>query len=115
MMGERNFQSSSNQYDLGLDLSDLRKCVVERIEFVLARLFKPPDGSVIMAIDDILEMLDQIIEGVMCLDSYMRLPEDIYVGIGLARKLIKMSRASSSRTPSVSTGTPGRPMYDITE
>ena len=86
MMGERNFQTSSNQYDLGLDRSDLQKCAVERIEFVLARLFKPPDGPVIMAVDDILEMLDQIIKGVICLDSCMRLPEDIYIEIGLAKK-----------------------------
>ena len=59
---------------------------MERIEFVLARPFKPPDGPVIMAVDDILEMLDQIIEGVICVDSYMRLPKDIYVEIGLAKK-----------------------------
>ena len=61
-----------------LALDDLRKLVIEKIEDVWSSLLHP---SEILDVEDVLEKIDQIVEAVHCLDSSIRLPEDIYAPI----------------------------------
>ena len=93
-----------------LALDDLRKLVIEKIEDVCSSLLHP---SEILDVEDVLEKIDQIVEAVHCLDSSIRLPEDIYRDISTAKKIIEKSSSTSTRTPRIHTNMPGRPSYDI--
>ena len=93
-----------------LALDDLRKLVIEKIEDVCSSLLHP---SEILDVEDVLEKIDQIVEAVHCLDSSIRLPEDIYRDISTAKKIIEKSSSTSTRTPWIQTNMPGRPSYDI--
>ena len=66
-------------------------------------------------VQEALEKIEQIVEAVNCLDSVMRLPEDVYRDISAARRIIENSSATSARTLRVNTNMPGRPSYEISE
>ena len=90
----------------------LRNLVAGEIRSICPSLTDPAQ---ILDIEETLERIDYIVEAVNCLDSVMRLPEDVYRDISAARRIIENSSATSARTPRVNTNMPGRPSYDISE
>ena len=63
--------------------------------------------------DEAVENIDQILNAVNCLNSLMRLSDDVYRNISSARNIPKNISRRSARTPRVNTSIRGRPSYDI--
>lgn len=64
-------------------------------------------------VEDLLLEIDNVTEAIQCLDSFTRIPEDIYDEISSARRLIERKSNVSTRAPQINTNLPGRPSYDI--
>lgn len=94
------------------EVEELRKLVIEKIEEVCCSLV---NNRVVLNLEDVLETIDQIVQAIHCLDSVTRLPENIYQEISAAKRIIENSHSTSTRTPRIFTGVPGRPCYDINE
>ena len=92
------------------EVEELRRLVIAKTEDVC---FSLVNFSAVLNVEDELERIDQIIEAVHCLDSAIRLPEDISRYISTAKRIIENSSSTSSGTPRILTGVPGRPSYDI--
>jgi len=88
----------------------LRIPVVRVIESICCSLRNP---NAVLDVQEALETIDQIVYGVDCLDSVMRLPDDVYRDISSANRIIENASSISVSTPRIITNVPGRPSYDI--
>ena len=86
--------------------------MVRVIESICCSLRNP---NAVLDVQEALETIDQIVYGVDCLDSVMRLPDDVYRDISSAKRIIENASSASARTPGIITNMPGRPSYDINE
>ena len=53
--------------------------------------------------EEALNDIDLIVSAVTCLDSVIRVPDDVYQDISIARRMIENSSQASMRTPRVKT------------
>ena len=90
----------------------LSMAVKLKIENVCCSLTNPVET---LDIDEALGNIDQILNAVNCLDSLMRLPDDVYRNISALRNILKNSRRTSVRILRVNTSIWGRTSYDITQ
>ena len=109
-------RSSHPSVNMADDLANaarmLSMAVKLKIENVCCSLTNPV-GT--LDADEALENIDQIFNAVNCLDSLMRLADDVYRNISSARNILKNLSRTSARTPRVNTSIRGRPSYDITQ
>ena len=61
-----------------------------------------------------LEKIDQVLVAINFLDSVVRLPEEVYLDISVARRIIIENLSPASvRTRQINSSRPGRPSYEI--
>ena len=60
-----------------------------------------------------LEKIDQVVVAINFLDSVVRLPEEVYLDISVARRIIENLSPASVRTRQINSSRPGRPSYEI--